>query len=95
MTTDPTRAPALQAAADAVQQLRTAWLQMQRTVQIINDHALLATAAERDTCVSQIKAAQGLIHGAGEAVGREAARIALTTAEDPDGINPGMFAELQ
>jgi hypothetical protein len=77
MTTDPTRAPIEPGAADCVQQLRTAWVQMQRAVQIINDHQLLVVPSERREAIEQLKAAQSLIHGVGDAVNREAARAAL------------------
>jgi hypothetical protein len=83
MTTDPTRAPIEPGAADCVQQLRTAWVQIQRAVQIINDHQLLVVPSERREAIEQLKAAQSLIHGVGESIGREIARAALTPAAEP------------
>jgi hypothetical protein len=77
MTADTTRAPVEPGAADAVQQLRTAWVQIQCAVQIINDHKLLAGTSEWITATEQLHAAQELIHGVGDAINREIARTAL------------------
>ena len=95
MTIDSTRAPTPLGAPDAVQQLRTAWVQLQRAVQIINDHGLFAVACEAREAVEAIKAAQSLIHGVADAVNREYARVALTPAASAATDYPGIIAGVE
>jgi hypothetical protein len=95
MTTDTTRAPVEPGAADCVQQLRTAWVQMQRAVQIITDHKLLAADAQWITAVEQLHAAQELVHGVGDAVNREYARVALTPAAPDFTDYPGIITGVE
>jgi hypothetical protein len=80
MTTDTTRTPLEQASEDAVQQLRGAWVQMQRCVQLVNTYSRMVPQDNWAGALEQIKAAQGLIHGVAEAINAEHARRALEDA---------------
>jgi hypothetical protein len=80
MTTDTTRAPAPTPAERTVSELRLAWLRIQTAIRLINDHQVSALLSERTAAIETLKAAQSLIHGVGESIGREIARAALKDA---------------
>lgn len=64
-------------AEDAVQQLRTAWVQVRRVIGLIRGYDLFRAATRDDEAIAQLEAAQALMQGVAEAVDRERARRAL------------------
>lgn len=68
ITADESRATT--APADAVQQLRTAFVVLMRAEQLLTVHNVLPDAGELAEAVEQIRAAQNLIRGVGETVKR-------------------------
>jgi uncharacterized protein involved in exopolysaccharide biosynthesis len=65
------------AASDAVQQLRTAYVQLKRAGDLIAEHPGMLPGPEQNQALETLAAARELIIGVGDALNREIARTAL------------------